>query len=68
MNENLGDDIIRGMAAIAQFLGMPERKAFYLASHGSLPGVFKEGNSWVALKSEIVAAYRSKARGGKATG
>jgi len=55
--ENVADDLIEGMKAIARFTGHPERRAFYLAEKGELPGVFKQAGRWVGLKSKIREGY-----------
>lgn len=58
---SLADDRLDGMRAIAEFVGVTRRKAFYLGSMGLLPGVFREGGCWVGFKSQIAAGYRRKA-------
>ena len=62
MND-LASDRVRGMKAIAKFIGEDERRCYYLATKNLLPGVFREGNSWVGLKSIIKEAYERAARG-----
>ncbi len=59
----LADDLLDGMKAISQFLGHTERRAFYLAEKGLLPGVFKQGNRWVGLKSVMLEGYAKRSRG-----
>jgi hypothetical protein len=51
------------MKRIAEFLGEDERRCYYLATKNLLPGVFREGNSWVGLKSAIREGYERAARG-----
>jgi hypothetical protein len=52
-NENLADDLLDGVAAIAAFTGWPERRVYYLAERGLLP-VFKMGErKWCARKSTL---------------
>jgi hypothetical protein len=57
------DDVIRGMEKISEYVGEDERRCYYLAPKGLLPGVFKQGNQWIGLKSVIREAYESAARG-----
>jgi hypothetical protein len=59
----LSDDVIRGMEAICQFVGEDVRRGYYLAEKKLLPGVFKQGNCWIGLKSVIRHAYETAARG-----
>jgi hypothetical protein len=63
---SLADDLLDGMKAISQFLGHTERRAFYLAEKGLLPGVFKQGNRWIGLKSVMREAYTTRSRGAAA--
>jgi hypothetical protein len=73
MSENAGealdprDDLIVGMAAIAEFWGMPERKVRYLADQRRLPGAFQMegGREWFQSKSEGRAGIRARARRGQ---
>ena len=62
MND-LANDRLRGMKRIAEFIGEDERRCYYLATKSLLPGVFREGNSWVGLKSVIRESYERAARG-----
>jgi hypothetical protein len=62
MND-LANDRLRGMKRIAEFIGEDERRCYYLATKNLLPGVFREGNSWVALKSVVTEGYQRAARG-----
>jgi hypothetical protein len=61
--DNLAKDRLRGMKAIAEFIGEDERRCYYLVSKNLIPGVFREGNSWVALKSVVREGYERAARG-----
>jgi hypothetical protein len=61
--ENIADDLLEGMKAISRFTGHPERRAFYLAETGQLPGVFKQGSRWIGLKSKIRDGYNRLASG-----
>jgi hypothetical protein len=51
------------MKNISEFVGEDERRCYYLAEKKLLPGVFKQGNCWVGLKSVIRQAYENAARG-----
>ena len=66
MEEGLSGDKIRGMKAIARFVDEPERRCYYLAENGLLPGVFKQGATWIGLKSEITKGYQLAAQRGAA--
>jgi hypothetical protein len=59
--DDLGNDLAIGMRAIAGFWGMPERKAYYLASRGLLPGVFQINRQWIGCKSVSRDAIKAKA-------
>ena len=52
MND-LNTDLLEGAEAIAAFLGMSQRRVFYLAEHRRLP-VFKIGNKLNARKSTLL--------------
>jgi hypothetical protein len=58
--ENFADDLLDGMSAICEFIGMSPRRGFYLAEKGELYGVFKQGNRWIGLKSKIREGYLRK--------
>ena len=62
MND-LADDLIEGMKAISRFIGRPERRSFYLAEKGKIPGVWKEDGRYYGLKSKIREGYERKAGG-----
>lgn len=61
--ESISQDTVMGIAAMAAFTGMKERKVHYLASGGQLPGAFRLGTSWGLLKSVYAAELRSRAMG-----
>jgi hypothetical protein len=63
MNYDLAKDRLRGMKRIAEFMGEDERRCYYLASRGLLEGVYREGNSYVGLKSIIREKHERAARG-----
>ena len=62
--QDLKDDLLKGLAAIGNFIGENERTTQYLAERGYIP-VFRPGNSKIihARKSELVAHYSSKSGG-----
>lgn len=64
--DSIADDLIEGIKEISRFTGIPERRAFYLAEKGELPGVFKQRGRWVGLKSKIREGYTKLANGGAA--
>jgi hypothetical protein len=61
----LGDDIVRGVKAIARFTGEPERRATYLLEKGLLPAG-KVGSIWVASKRRLRAHYEAVTSGNAA--
>jgi len=61
--ENLNEDRIRGVKKIAQHINESERRTFHLLKQRLIPG-FKEGNSWVSLKSKLNQHHREKLGGG----
>jgi hypothetical protein len=63
MKNDLADDRLQGMKKIAEFRGDDPRRCYYLAKKGLLQGVFREGNSYVGLKSIIREKQESAARG-----
>jgi hypothetical protein len=64
-SDNLAGDLLNGMAAIADFVGKDERRCYFLATKGMLPGVFKQGGQWIGLKSKIREGYERAAGGGQ---
>jgi hypothetical protein len=62
--DTLEDDLIRGMAGIAAFIGESPRRCYFLAENNMLPGVFKQGGLWRGLKSKIRQGFESAAEGG----
>jgi hypothetical protein len=66
-NDRLGDDLIwgvKGKDGIAAFLGIPERKAYYLVSRGKIP-VRKLGPKTIlASRSELQAILTNQKEGG----
>jgi hypothetical protein len=53
---DLADDLLRGIARIAEFIGEPTRRGFYLAETGQIPA-FKQGRLWMARKSRLRQHY-----------
>ena len=53
MDSDLASDLLDGVAEIAQFTGLPERRIYYLAERGLLP-LFKIGDrKWQGRKSTL---------------
>lgn len=52
----IGDDLIRGAAAIAQELGEPLRRAYYLLETSQLPA-WKMGSRWYLRRSALVEHF-----------
>jgi hypothetical protein len=61
VDRSLAADLLEGATAISGFTGIPEPRVFYLCERGYLP-VFKIGDRWCALKSELRAALTSRRR------
>jgi predicted DNA-binding transcriptional regulator AlpA len=59
----MAEDTLVGIKAISEFLGLPERQTYRMASTGLLPGVFQLGRLYCGLKSEIRAGMLARARG-----
>jgi hypothetical protein len=55
-NEDLADDLLRGICGISQFIGEPERRTYYLAETKKIPA-FKMGKIWMARKSRLRRHY-----------
>lgn len=52
-------DLLHGAAAVADFLGVNPRRAFYLLESGELPA-FKLGGRWALRKSKCRAAIEAR--------
>ena len=52
----LGEDLLRGVKAISQFINENERSTYHKLSIGQLPAG-KEGNQWVASKTVLRKHY-----------
>lgn len=61
----LAKDILRGAAAIAEFMGFPRRAIYHMASNGSLP-VFRMGDIVCARRSTLTAWIRAQESAGQA--
>jgi len=55
-NISLRDDVLRGCAAIAEYIGEDERRTFSLLQRGLLPAQ-KEGAVWVSRKTRLDRHY-----------
>jgi hypothetical protein len=51
--DDLADDLLRGIHKIARFLGTTDRQAYYMAGRGLIPA-FKRGKIWEARRSTLV--------------
>jgi hypothetical protein len=49
---DLAADILHGAQAIANYIGVDLRRAFYLLQHGYIPAV-KTGATWTSTKSRL---------------
>ena len=53
---SLAEDVLRGCANIAAFIGLDERQTFHALQRGYLPAS-KEGKVWVTTKTRLRAHY-----------
>ena len=60
--ESMAGDKLRGVTAIAEFIGEPPRRTYYLLETGKLPAG-KQGASWIASKTKLRDQY-AKITGG----
>jgi len=51
-NEDLADDLLDGVPAIAAFAGWSRRRTYYLAENKLIP-TFKLGEKWAVRKSTL---------------
>lgn len=68
METTLADDLMVGAKAISEWLGIAQRKIFYMAETGQLP-LFKIGGKWAGRKSTIqkrIAELEAQAQSGRA--
>ena len=61
--EAVGDDVLYGAGAIAEFLGIPRRKAFYLLEQHRIPHG-KLGREYIASRATLRAHFAELAKGG----
>lgn len=64
-NMPLAADILRGAAAIAEFMGFERRVIYHLAAKGNLP-VFRTGDIVCARKSTLMAWIDAQESAGQA--
>jgi hypothetical protein len=64
--EDVGDDRLRGVSQIAQFLKEPERRVSYLIERGIIPAG-REGAAIVASKARLREYHRKTTGGGAGT-
>ena len=60
--DDVGNDRLRGISQIAQFLNEPERRVAYLIGRGIIP-VGREGTHIVASKARLRAYHRELTQG-----
>jgi len=63
--ESIGDDLLRGMKAIAAFTGEPARRTDYLLRSGQIPAG-QIGRTWIASKKTLREHYARVVSGGAA--
>jgi hypothetical protein len=56
-DNSLRDDVLRGVTAISQFIGLDERATYYALQNGFLPARKENRKTWVATKSRLRAFY-----------
>jgi hypothetical protein len=56
VENKIGDDLLRRVETIADFIGADVRSTNHKLAKGYLPG-FKEGNEWISSKSALRAHY-----------
>jgi hypothetical protein len=52
LREELAEDLLRGVDAIAEYIGDSTRRTYYKLERGYLPAG-KEGATWIASKSAL---------------
>jgi len=60
--KKVADDILKGLTAIADELGVTLRQAHYALTEGRIPAG-KDGNTWVASRKLLREHYRRLAAG-----
>jgi hypothetical protein len=62
--DTLQGDMLKGIKAIAAFLGVPDKEAYEAVRNGRLRGAFQIGRIWHARKSRLFEDVRRlEARG-----
>jgi hypothetical protein len=61
-NHSIADDILRGARAIGDYIGLPEKKVFYLAEQGHLP-IGRIGATLIASKRVLREHYAGLTQG-----
>jgi hypothetical protein len=60
MHDKLADDLLHGLKAIADEIGVTPRRAHYLCSNKMIPAR-QIGSIWVGSKSELRRHFRGEA-------
>jgi hypothetical protein len=50
--DDLGSDLLWGVADVAEYIGRPMRATFHLLASGALPGA-RIGGRWVASRAKL---------------
>jgi hypothetical protein len=58
------EDLLRGVPAIAEYIGETERKTYYQCEKGLIP-VGKLGATWIASKTKLRRHYDQLTDGGQ---
>ena len=66
-DSTLADDLLNGVAEIAEFLGWSQRKTYYELGRSGIPG-FKIGQTWHATKSGLRSDIERRAATGVSAG
>jgi hypothetical protein len=56
---SMADDVLIGTRAIADFIGIDERKCFHWLANGYIPAS-KTGNLWTATRSQLRRHFDGK--------
>jgi hypothetical protein len=59
---SLADDILRGVPAIAEFIGEEVRAVYHLCARGYIP-CGKQGDRWIASKTRLRQHYEELTSG-----
>lgn len=60
----LADDLLRGVKAIAEYIGETPRKTYYLLENQRIPAG-KIGSTWIASKTRLRAHFERITGGGQ---